>query len=218
MNREEYIACLSKYLHKLPKSDYEDAISHFEECFDDVGREGEAKLIEELGEPRKLASEILYNLLNDNDLDYIDDSSNNEVNKVEDKSKNEANKKHKNTEKRYGKTALIAILLIFAAPIGLPLTLAAIMVVFAIVVAIASIAFAGVVVCGSFVLVAGKIFITGISMLPISLAGALVLIGFSLIVLGLIILIFIAIIYLIKLAILGIKALSNKIFKKGGNR
>ena len=52
MTREEYMAKLQKYLRKLPKQDYEDAIEYFNEYFSDTDEEGQQKLMEELGRKR----------------------------------------------------------------------------------------------------------------------------------------------------------------------
>ena len=53
MTREEYMAKLQKYLRKLPKQDYEDAIEYFNEYFSDTDEEGQQKLMEELGTPKE---------------------------------------------------------------------------------------------------------------------------------------------------------------------
>ena len=43
MTREEYMTKLQKYLRKLPKQDYEDAIEYFNEYFSDTDEEGRAE-------------------------------------------------------------------------------------------------------------------------------------------------------------------------------
>ncbi len=45
------MAKLKKYLRKLPKQDYEDAIEYFNEYFSDTDEAGQQKLMEELGTP-----------------------------------------------------------------------------------------------------------------------------------------------------------------------
>ncbi len=47
MTREEYMTKLQKYLRKLPKQDYEDAIEYFNEYFSDTDEEGQQRLMEE---------------------------------------------------------------------------------------------------------------------------------------------------------------------------
>ena len=62
MNRETYLKELRKYLKRLPKDDYENAMEYFTEYFDDAGNDEEA--IRELGSPREAASNLLAALLN----------------------------------------------------------------------------------------------------------------------------------------------------------
>ena len=54
---------LQKYLRKLPKQDYEDAIEYFNEYFSDTDKAGQQKLMEELGTPKQAAADLMYNLL-----------------------------------------------------------------------------------------------------------------------------------------------------------
>lgn len=54
---------LKKYLRKLPKQDYEDAIEYFNEYFSDTDKAGQQKLMEELGTPKQAAADLMYNLL-----------------------------------------------------------------------------------------------------------------------------------------------------------
>jgi len=49
MTRTEYLAELEKYLKKLPRKDYQEAMDYFTEYFDEVGPEGEAAAIADLG-------------------------------------------------------------------------------------------------------------------------------------------------------------------------
>ena len=63
MTREEYMTKLQKYLRKLPKQDYEDAIEYFNEYFSDTDEEGQQRLMEELGTPKEAAADLMYNLL-----------------------------------------------------------------------------------------------------------------------------------------------------------
>ncbi|MBF1707103.1 MAG: hypothetical protein HXO91_00805, partial [Streptococcus sanguinis] len=52
MTRTEYLAELEKYLKKLPRKDYEETMDYFTEYFDEVGPEGEAAAIADLGSPK----------------------------------------------------------------------------------------------------------------------------------------------------------------------
>ena len=63
MSKEEYLNQLHKYLRKLPKQDYDDAMDYFEEYFQETDEAGAQKLIEEMGTPKEAARELIANLL-----------------------------------------------------------------------------------------------------------------------------------------------------------
>ena len=77
MSKEEYLNQLHKYLRKLPKQDYDDAMDYFEEYFQETDEAGAQKLIEEMGTPKEAARELIANLL-DKKLDetYMSDENN----------------------------------------------------------------------------------------------------------------------------------------------
>ncbi|MER0123068.1 DUF1700 domain-containing protein [Streptococcus sp. ZJ93] len=62
MTRNDYITQLQKYLKRLPAEDYQDAMEHFTEYFDEAGPDNEAQVIAELGSPKQAAREILDQL------------------------------------------------------------------------------------------------------------------------------------------------------------
>lgn len=49
MTRTEYMAQLEKYLKKLPHKEFQEAITFFNEYFDEAGPEKETAIMEELG-------------------------------------------------------------------------------------------------------------------------------------------------------------------------
>ncbi len=157
MNRETYIKELAKYLGKLPKADYDDAIGYFEECFDEAGVDGEETLIAELGSPRDVATEVLANLASE---------------KLEVKKESK-----KSDDSKLGRIVLITVLLIFAAPIGIPLTFALIAVIIALVITLGSFIFAGGVTAFAIFLAGLKLLLIGILTFGISASGALLLVG-----------------------------------------
>lgn len=63
MNKETYLQELRKGLKILPQYDREEAIEFYEEYFDEAGVENEAKVIEDLGEPKILAKKILVDVV-----------------------------------------------------------------------------------------------------------------------------------------------------------
>lgn len=105
MTRTEYLAQLDHYLKKLPAKDYQEAMDYFTEYFDEVGPEGEAAAMAELGSPKEAAHEIIINLL---DKKIEEDSS----------------------VKNSKQIVQIAILSILAAPLAIPLLILALTLVF----------------------------------------------------------------------------------------
>ena len=63
MTKETYLAELAHHLKKLPKDDYQNAMAYYTEYFDEAGPENEAQVIEELGNPRDVAAELVQALL-----------------------------------------------------------------------------------------------------------------------------------------------------------
>ena len=63
MNRDTYLQELKKGLKILPQYDRDEAIEFYEEYFDEAGVENEAKVIEELGDPKVLAKKILVDVV-----------------------------------------------------------------------------------------------------------------------------------------------------------
>lgn len=105
MTRTEYLAQLDHYLKKLPAKDYQEAMDYFTEYFDEIGPEGEAVAMAELGSPKEAAHEIIINLL---DKKIEEDSS----------------------VKNSKQIVQIAILSILAAPLAIPLLILALTLVF----------------------------------------------------------------------------------------
>ena len=97
MKRTEYLAQLDKYLKKLPKKDYQEAMDYFVEYFDEAGPENEESVIAELGSPKEAAHDIMVNLL-DKKIEEDDPKSTTNV-------------------------LQIAVLSILAAPLAIPLAL-----------------------------------------------------------------------------------------------
>ena len=62
MTKTDYLAALEKYLKTLPEADYKEAMDYFTEYFEEAGPENEAQVIEELGDPKDAAEEIIRSL------------------------------------------------------------------------------------------------------------------------------------------------------------
>ena len=166
LTKEEYLAQLKKYLKRLPKEDYNNAMDYFTEYFEDAGPEGEAALIQELGTPKEAAYEILDNLITE---------------------------KRKDPDTPIWKIIFLTFLSICAAPIGgalaltiIALALAGVLVIVAGLLAIFSFGIA-------FALVGGKLFIRGIIAITASLSGASLISGAGLFSIGISILAILAV-------------------------
>lgn len=62
MNKEAFIRRLRELLAGLPQNEAAEAIQYYEDYFADAGTENEAKVIEELGSPEKVAANIRADL------------------------------------------------------------------------------------------------------------------------------------------------------------
>ncbi len=206
MDKKEYLKQLSDHLNKLPKSDYDDVMDHFEEYFDEAGPEGEKELIKDLGSPREVATEILTKLLSGEDIDESD------------RVKADDNRKTPYKEKSFLRYLTIAVLIILAAPIGLPLTVALIAIIFAMFAVIISLVFALGATAFAIGLVFIKLFFIGIITLFTSPAAAMILLGTSLIALFATLILVIIIVSFYKLFIVGIKKVVSFASGKRGEK
>lgn len=170
MSREEYLNQLHKYLRKLPRQDYEDAMEYFTEYFQETDEEGAVELMKELGTPKEAARELMANLLDK---------------KIEDHQSYEADGQTRAEQKGSGKHILwIALLVLFAAPVGAPLLVALAAVVLALAVCVLAILLCVVLLAASLVLIGGKIVARGILAVPVSMSGFAMLTGSGLLAVG----------------------------------
>lgn len=136
MRKDEYLRELRGRLHGFEEAEIADALAYCEEYFDEAGEGHEEEVIADLGSPAKFAAQL----------------------RAERTIRREYNEPRQPRSQSGLKNTLIVILGIFALPIALPLLLALVCVVFALVVTILALAFAGVV---SF----GAIWIAGIPLI-----------------------------------------------------
>ena len=166
---------LKKYLRKLPKQDYEDAIEYFEEYFGETDPAGEQKLMQELGTPKEAARELIANLL-DRKIDEQKDS--------------------RPSPASHRGTLRIAFLAICAAPVAIPLLVALFAVLLALAICLLSIYFCVFVLAFSVFVVGIKFLIRGILAFPVSVSGSFVILGAGILCIGLGILLSVLGIYL----------------------
>ncbi len=177
MTREEYMKKLQKYLRKLPKQDYDDAIEYFNEYFSDTDEEGQQKLIEELGTPKEAAADLMYNLLD---------------RKIQEQETDTEEKKSKKG------ITLLAVLAIMSTPITVPLFIALLAVLLAVAICVVAVIFSDFVAAFSVLLIGGKLLLRGLVSFPYSLSGALTITGCGLLGIGCAILLYLLGIYLCK--------------------
>ena len=177
MTREEYMAKLQKYLRKLPKQDYEDAIEYFNEYFSDTDEEGQQKLMEELGTPKEAAADLMCNLL-DRKLQEQDTD----------------------IEEKKSKKGIItlSVLAILSTPVTVPLFIALLAVLFAVAICGVCVIFSDFIAAFGVLLIGGKLLLRGLVSFPYSLSGALTVTGCGLFGIGCAILLYILGIYLCK--------------------
>ncbi|MFR2143672.1 MAG: DUF1700 domain-containing protein [Faecalimonas sp.] len=170
MSKEEYLNQLHKYLRKLPRQDYEDAMEYFTEYFQETDEEGAAELMKELGTPKEAARELMANLLDK---------------KIEEHQNYETDGYTRAEKKGSGKHVIwIALLVLFAAPVGAPLLVALAAVVLSLVVCMLAILLCVVLLAACLVIIGGKIIARGILAVPISMSGFAMLTGSGLLSMG----------------------------------
>lgn len=118
MNRSEYIKALDRELKHLPMESRSEALSYFKEYFDDAGPENEQGVIEELGQPKDAAAQILKDTA---------------MKRLEEPGK---------AAKKGLSTIWLVVLAICAVPVGLPIALMVILLGLSVFIVLLSISFA----------------------------------------------------------------------------
>ncbi|BDF05843.1 DUF1700 domain-containing protein [[Clostridium] hylemonae] len=193
MNRADYMKSLEHGLKRLPKEDYDRAISYFEEYFEEAGPDNEKQAIEDLGSPALAADQIIRDFAVEN-----------------------AEKPTKNVKRSFS-AVWVGILAVFAAPVGLPLAFAAAALGLAFILVIVSLIFA--VFCTALAFAASSVpaVMAGIWFLFTSPASGIATIGAGLIGAGIGIWVIIGCITLCRWFLNTMTKLFGRI-AKGGNR
>lgn len=162
MNRKEYLERLEQLLLVLPYEEREEALQYYNDYFDDAGEEKEEKVIQKLGSPEEVAAKIRAGYVGEyaryseqgfedarfyrNQEIMIDPTGANSD--WEDIPKEETNGTGYQTEQKESKhntnvwkVIAIILLVLLASPIMIPLSLAGIAVVFAVVVTVFAVIF-----------------------------------------------------------------------------
>ena len=204
MTSQEYLNQLQKYLKKLPQSDYEDAMEYFTEYFADAGPENEQAVIEELGTPKIAAAELMMNLLDK---------------KMDEHTAMEQEEKRNEKKKTTGANVVwIAILALFAAPIGAPVLISVIIVLLCVALCVAL--FDMSIFLAAAVGVAGgiKLLLRGILAVTVSFGGFSLITGMGILLIGISILCIVFGVYLAKWMGWLFVLCARRITRKGGRR
>ena len=206
MTRQEYMEQLKKYLKRLPKEDYENAIEYFSEYFDEAGLQKEQQVMKELGEPKEAARELLLNLLQE--------SVENDQDIVEEKAAVQPEAASGGKKRSPGKIILLAILVLCASPVSLALLVGVLAVLLAVVITATAVIFSlGIT---SIAATAGGIVTVGFGATLVlkSAAAACMMIGGGFLMAGIGILAGVLTIYICKWRANGIGRLVNRFVRK----
>ncbi len=120
MNRQEFMKQLEQLLSDLPENDRQDAISYYNDYFDDAGAENEATVIQKLGSPGRVAATIKADLQENSaqqgeytERGYRDGSTPDVSNPL---AKREAGSSASRRKNKFP-AALIVVLIVFASPL-----------------------------------------------------------------------------------------------------
>ena len=204
MTSQEYLNQLQKYLKKLPQSDYEDAMEYFTEYFADAGPENEQAVIEELGTPKLAAAELMMNLLDK---------------KMDEHAAMEQEEKRKPTKKTTGASIIwIAVLALFAAPIGAPVLISVILVLLCVALCVALFDMSIFLAAAVGVAVGIKLLLRGILAVTVSFGGFSLITGMGILLIGISILCIVFGVYLAKWMGWLFVWCARRITRKGGRR
>ena len=159
MNRTEYMERLEQLLLVLPEEEREEALQYYHDYFDDAGVEKEETVIRELGTPEEVAAKIRAGLAGESG-EYSEQGFEDvrfhksheivaEAERVdgtweeiaEDNEEFQQNKKRKKNTNVW-KVIAIIVLILFAAPIMIPVGIAGLAVIFALIVTVVAVLFA----------------------------------------------------------------------------
>lgn len=183
LSKTDYLQQLEKYLKRLPKEDFEDAIEYFTEYFEDADDESAQALMEELGTPKEAARDLMMNLLDRKLTDVSPDtetSGSTSHNAV-----NHSGAGHITGRKIWKSILWISLLVLFAIPIGAPLLVSVVVVLLCAMLCAIILDLCVFIAAFSGFLIGGKLVLRGLLALPVSLPGFSMITGSGLLVIGL---------------------------------
>lgn len=152
MNRGDFFEVLRRELRQLPQEEIQNALVYHTEYFDDAGAENEQRVIDELGDPAIIAAQII--------ADY-----------------KEKNPGFTPAAKKGHHALWWVLLILFGIPIGFPVAIALVAIVFSLFVGIAAILFALWLVPMILCIVGVALFVTGFPMFLVTPLGAVLIVG-----------------------------------------
>ncbi|MCR5323866.1 MAG: DUF1700 domain-containing protein [Lachnospiraceae bacterium] len=190
MNKHEFIKQLEHYLRHLTDDDRNDAIEYYSEYINDLGLDDNADVCARIGTPREVSRQIIAQTTE---------------RRITEQTK-------KKTVRGSGSILWLIILGIFASPIALPIAIAAVVIIIALVITVGSVLLSFFIAGGAMVI--GGIALALLSFATGSIAQVFVCIGSGLLVAGLGILILFATGKVTSLIIRGFSAIINRILSK----
>ena len=159
MKRIEYMERLEQLLLVLPEEEREEALQYYHDYFDDAGVEKEETVIRELGTPEEVAAKIRAGLAGESG-EYLEQGfedvrfhKSHEIvaeagrvdgtwEEIPQNREGTDNHNRQNKKNNVWKVIAIIVLILFAAPIMIPVGIAVLAVVFALIVAVVAVLFA----------------------------------------------------------------------------
>lgn len=152
MNRDEFMQKLAELLNDIPESEKQEALNFYNDYFDEAGVEKEPAVIEELESPEKVARIIIDGLsgkTDDSNMEYGERGfadrrfiSREELSRRTETKYNRGSQPGDGRKKTgAGNVLLIVILCLLAVPVGVPLIIAVLAVIFSVFVTILALAF-----------------------------------------------------------------------------
>lgn len=185
MSRRAFMARLDELLADITEAEKDEALSYYEEYFEDAGPENEEEVIQSLGSPEKVAATIKAGLLEnaEEEGEFSETGYTNSYYDVKDEVATINNKKGLGGIGTGG-WIIILILCLFALPILGPLLLGILGTIFGVLIAIAAVIFAVLVTGVALVAAAVAMVVAGFATLFATPVVGVALIGAALIVAG----------------------------------
>ena len=210
MTKDEYLSILQNNLRNMPAEEVQNIIRYYREYFEDAGEENTEKVMEELGTPESLAQKASYE---NEDTDFFQNKYAQSDSQYQYAKGNMRGGMQK--EKSGVGKVLLIVLVVIGSPVWLAFAIAALAVLFGVMVAVVSVLFAFVVTCVA--LIASGIFAMGVGFVGMftHVPTGLLTMGMGLVCIGIGILLLIGSVALMKLTKKGFLWVKDRIMRRG---